>query len=181
MVHSNDDYENKSGFKFTKTNPVRTAMQEPLPAGRPLRTETKSRPGDLDLRPAQKDSAQGPPAQQHDMHAGAPLEQDASLSGYPRQGTSAGGYSPPQRTTGLPHSDRTPTALESPHYTAGFLEGFIGSRMRVEFQIGTSGTLTDRTGRLAQVGANYIVLEPELTDDLLYADLYSIQFITIYR
>lgn len=53
--------------------------------------------------------------------------------------------------------------------------------MRVEFQIGTSGALTDRTGRLAQVGANYIVLEPELTDDLLYADLYSIQFITIYR
>ncbi len=76
---------------------------------------------------------------------------------------------------------QTPTTLESPYYTAGFLRNFIGKNMRVEFLIGTSGALVDRTGELVEVGASYIVLRPILSDDLLMADLYSIKFVTIYE
>ncbi len=76
---------------------------------------------------------------------------------------------------------RTPTTVESPYYTAGFLKNFIGKNMRVEFLIGTSGALVDRTGELVEVGASYIVLRPLLSDDLLMADLYSIKFVTIYQ
>ena len=74
----------------------------------------------------------------------------------------------------------TPTTVESPYYTAGFLRNFLGKNMRVEFLIGTSGALVDRVGVLVEVGASYIVLRPYLTDDLLMCDLYSIKFVTIY-
>jgi hypothetical protein len=76
---------------------------------------------------------------------------------------------------------RTPTTVESPYYTAGFLKNFIGQSMRVEFLIGTSGALVDRTGVLVEVGASYIVLRPVLADDLVMCDLYSIKFVTIYQ
>lgn len=78
-------------------------------------------------------------------------------------------------------ASRTPTTVESPYYTAGFLKNFIGKNMRVEFLIGTSGALVDRTGVLMEVGASYIVLMPILSDDLLMCDLYSIRFVTIYQ
>jgi hypothetical protein len=74
----------------------------------------------------------------------------------------------------------TPTTVESPYYTAGFLRNFLGKNMRVEFLIGTSGALVDRVGVLVEVGASYIVLRPYLTDDLLMCDLFSIKFVTIY-
>ncbi len=76
---------------------------------------------------------------------------------------------------------QTPTTVASPYYTAGFLKNFIGKNMRVEFLIGTSGALVDRTGILMEVGASYIVIRPILTDDLLMCDLYSIRFVTIYQ
>jgi hypothetical protein len=79
-----------------------------------------------------------------------------------------------------PAGMETPTTVESPYYTAGFLRNFIGQNMRVEFLIGTSGALVDRVGVLVEVGASYIVLRPYLTDDLLMCDLYSIKFVTIY-
>lgn len=83
---------------------------------------------------------------------------------------------PSARTSGI----ETPTTVESPYYSAGFLRNFIGKNMRVEFLVGTSGTLIDRVGVLVEVGASYIVLRPLLTDDLLMCDLYSIRFVTIY-
>ena len=76
--------------------------------------------------------------------------------------------------------NETPTTVESPYFTAGFLRNFIGQNMRVEFLIGTSGALVDRVGVLVEVGASYIVLRPYMTDDLLMCDLYSIKFVTIY-
>jgi len=79
-----------------------------------------------------------------------------------------------------PPSSDTPSTVESPYYTAGFLRNFIGCNMRVEFLIGTSGALVDRIGVLMEVGASYIVLQPFQTDDLLMCDLYSIKFVTIY-
>ena len=80
----------------------------------------------------------------------------------------------------LPPMNDTPTTVQSPYYTAGFLKNFIGRNMRVEFLIGTTGPLVDRIGELVEVGASYIVLRPYLTDDLLMADLYSIKFVNIY-
>ncbi len=74
----------------------------------------------------------------------------------------------------------TPITVQSPYYSAGFLKNFLGKDMKVEFLLGTSGALTDRSGTLMEVGASYIVLQPFLTDDLLMADLYSIKFVTIY-
>jgi len=73
-----------------------------------------------------------------------------------------------------------PDTLRNPYYTAGFLRQFIGSNMRVEYLLGTNGPLVDRVGELVDVGANYIVLKPYLSDDLLMTDLYSIRFVTIY-
>lgn len=181
MIHSNDDYENKSGLKFSKMNPACGAMPETPPADRPLRGDAMSRPGDLDLRSAQKPANQSYHAVQPDLRMGTMLGmQDSAYNAYPRQGMFAQDYTSPQPRTNMT-ADRTPTTLESPYYTAGFLEGFIGSRMRVEFVLGTNGVLVDRSGRLVKVGASYIVLEPENTDDLLYADLYSIRFVTIFR
>ena len=80
----------------------------------------------------------------------------------------------------LPPASDTPTTVQSPYYTAGFLKNFIGRNVRVEFLIGTTGPLVDRVGELVEVGASYIVLRPYMTDDLLMADLYSIKFVNIY-
>ena len=84
-------------------------------------------------------------------------------------------------TTAAPAMDETPSTVQSPYYTAGFLRNFLGRNMRVEFLIGTSGALVDRMGVLVEVGASYIVLRPLLTDNLLMCDLYSIKFVTIYE
>lgn len=86
-------------------------------------------------------------------------------------------------TTGTPipfPANGAPTTVQNPYYTAGFLKKFIGRDMRVEFLIGTNGALVDRTGKLLDVGASYIVLQPYLSDDYLMADLYSIKFVTIF-
>lgn len=90
-----------------------------------------------------------------------------------------GGWNLPSTTAQL--TAQTPTTVESPYYTAGFLRNFIGKTMRVEFLIGTSGALVDRTGELVEVGASYIVLKPSFTDDLIMCDLYAIKFVTIYQ
>jgi len=71
-----------------------------------------------------------------------------------------------------------PEVLTSPIYTPGFLREQIGKLMRVEFLIGTNN-LTDRIGILEDVGASYITLRSLESDNLTYADIYSIKFITI--
>lgn len=50
--------------------------------------------------------------------------------------------------------------------------------MRVEFLIRTN-TLTDRIGILEDVGASYILLRSLQSNEVTYADIYSIKFITI--
>jgi hypothetical protein len=79
----------------------------------------------------------------------------------------------------VPVEDEVPGTVTNPYYAAGFLRNYIGREMRVEFLVGTSGSLTDRTGTLMEVGASYIVLKPTLTDDLLMCDLYSVKFVTV--
>ena len=72
-----------------------------------------------------------------------------------------------------------PMTVESLQYLNGFLRTQIGRRVRVEFLLGTN-TLTDRSGTLLGVGANYILINESDTDDLLACDFYNIKFIRFY-
>lgn len=72
----------------------------------------------------------------------------------------------------------TPEILTNPIYTPAFLREQIGKLMRVEFLIGTNN-LVDRIGFLEDVGASYILLRSFEGDSIIYADIYSIKFITI--
>ena len=71
-----------------------------------------------------------------------------------------------------------PEILTNPIYTPAFLREQIGKLMRVEFLIGTNN-MVDRIGFLEDVGASYILLRSFEGDSLIYADIYSIKFITI--
>lgn len=73
----------------------------------------------------------------------------------------------------------TPITADSLQYLNGFIRTQIGRRVRVEFLIGTN-TITDRTGILVAVGANYILINETETDDLLACDFYNIKFIKFY-
>ena len=71
-----------------------------------------------------------------------------------------------------------PETLTNPIYTPAFLREQIGKLMQVEFLIGTNN-MVDRIGFLEDVGASYILLRSFEGDSLIYADIYSIKFITI--
>ena len=75
-------------------------------------------------------------------------------------------------------SENSPEILTNSIYTPAFLRENIGKLMRVEFLIGTN-TLTDRIGILEDVGASYILLRSLQGSEVIYADIYSIKFITI--
>jgi len=72
-----------------------------------------------------------------------------------------------------------PMTVESLQYLNGFLRTQIGRRVRVEFLLVTN-TMTDRSGTLLGVGANYILINESDTDDLLACDFYNIKFIRFY-
>lgn len=65
-------------------------------------------------------------------------------------------------------------------YTQGYLKSQIGSKVKVEFLIGTN-MLVDREGTLVDVGISYIIIIETETDDLLLCDIYSIKFVRFYR
>ncbi len=81
----------------------------------------------------------------------------------------------------VPASGMQTAANISPKHSQGYLKEHIGQNVRVEFLIGSEGALIDRTGRLVEVGEDYIVLQPFGTDDLLMCDLFSIKFATFSR
>ncbi len=84
---------------------------------------------------------------------------------------------------GMPLSDlgkAQPASAESMQYLNGFLRTQIGNRIRVEFLIGTN-TYLERSGKLVAMGANYIILQEAMSDDLLVCDFFNIKFVTIYR
>ena len=72
------------------------------------------------------------------------------------------------------------TPVYNIQFTQGYLRTQIGSKVRVEFLIGTN-SLQDRRGTLVYVGISYIIIQEEETDDLLLCDIYSIKFVTFYR
>ena len=89
------------------------------------------------------------------------------------------GRSIPPVTSTLP---MMPTTLDSTYYTAGLLRKYIGSLVRVEFLIGSTAPLIDRTGVLQDVGASYIILRPsDAPENDLICDLFSIKFVNVIR
>lgn len=87
-----------------------------------------------------------------------------------------------QPATGLPVTPATLPATvtgESLQYLNGFLRTQIGRPVKVDFLIGTN-TLVDRTGILLGVGANYILINEEETDDIVACDFYNIKFVKFY-
>ena len=85
------------------------------------------------------------------------------------------------QVTGMMQSvSQAPPTVTNPFFLAGYLQRHIGRTVRVEFMLGTSGALTDRSGQLSEVGASYIVLRQYPSGFELVCDLYSIRFVTIY-
>ncbi len=75
-------------------------------------------------------------------------------------------------------NESSPEILTNNIYTPAFLRQQIGKLVRVEFLIGTNN-LTDRIGILEDVGASYILLRNLESNTTVYADIYSIKFVTI--
>ena len=73
-----------------------------------------------------------------------------------------------------------PPVVMDTQYTQGYLKTQIGSKVKVEFLIGTN-MLVDREGTLVDVGISYIIIIETETDDLLLCDIYSIKFVRFYR
>ncbi|MGI5998755.1 MAG: hypothetical protein ACOX89_08850 [Lutispora sp.] len=92
----------------------------------------------------------------------------------------------PQMLQGMqmPMQDMPPSAMPlgvmDIEFTQGYLRSQIGSRVKVEFLIGTN-MLVDREGLLVDVGVSYIIINETETDDLLLCDIYSIKFVRFYR
>lgn len=85
-----------------------------------------------------------------------------------------------QRQTGnhVVTNANSPEILTNNIYTPAFLRQQIGKLVRVEFLIGTNN-LVDRIGILEDVGASYILLRSLESNTTVYADIYSIKFVTI--
>ncbi len=74
-----------------------------------------------------------------------------------------------------------PYTLTSTYYLAGKLKEFCGRLVKIEFVLGTTGTLIDRIGILKDIGAAYVTLEHPLSEtEITLCDMYSIKFVTIY-
>ena len=101
-----------------------------------------------------------------------------SLQPYPQQPTP--GYSALSGLTPIEPSNQPQSEmLYNDEYLNAILQKFVGHKVLVEFLIGTN-TLTDRSGYLLEVGANYLILNEMETDDLLICDFYSVKFVRVY-
>lgn len=102
--------------------------------------------------------------------------------GFPTGSPTGPAYASPGFTsTGMPISSEIPAqTLANPQFLAGYLKTQIGRRVRIEFLIGTN-LLTDRSGTLVAVGASYVIIRLQESDDLMVCDLYSIRFVTIFH
>ena len=72
-----------------------------------------------------------------------------------------------------------PITAESIQYLNGFLRSQIGRRVTIEFLVGNNCLVT-RDGFLLAVGANFILINPTDTDDIMACDFFNIKFIKIY-
>ncbi len=71
-----------------------------------------------------------------------------------------------------------PESLSNPLFLPGYLRCHIGKTVHAEFLIGRD-MMAERTGILADVGANYITLRECNTQNLLLCDIHALKFITV--
>lgn len=102
-----------------------------------------------------------------------------ATAGIPVPGTTSGTM--PTNIGSIPISSMQlgePPIMDT-EYTQGYLRTKIGSRVKIEFLIGTNMWI-DREGTLTDVGISYIIINEIETDDLLLCDIYSIKFVRFY-
>jgi hypothetical protein len=75
----------------------------------------------------------------------------------------------------LPAQFATTLDYESLQYLNGYLRTQIGKYVEAEFLVGSTN-ITMRSGRLAGVGLNYILIEELSTGDVSACDFYNIKF-----
>jgi hypothetical protein len=124
------------------------------------------------------------------QQAPQPVQQPPQQSIGTVSGVTAGGQTVYGTTSGtMPTNIATvPIALEQfgeapifdTQYTQGYLRTQIGSRVKIEFLIGTN-MLVDREGTLVDVGISFVIINEVDTDDLLLCDIYSIKFVRFYK
>lgn len=90
---------------------------------------------------------------------------------------------PPSTTNELepimPYDQPFPVTADSIEYLNGFLRTQLGKRVKLEFIVGTSN-LESRDGLLLAVGANFILINIENSNDLMACDFYNLKFVTFY-
>jgi hypothetical protein len=79
----------------------------------------------------------------------------------------------------IPQVGDLPETLANPIYTAGYLATQIGQNMKVELLVGND--LTEKNGRLLDVGSGYIVLQTYDPLSTVMCDMDSIKFVTVDR
>lgn len=79
----------------------------------------------------------------------------------------------------MPYNQPFPVTGESIEYLNGFLRTQLGRRVKLEFIVGASN-LESRDGILLAVGANFILINPENSNDLMTCDFYNLKFVTFY-
>lgn len=94
-------------------------------------------------------------------------------------GISQGGTLPGD-TTLSPSLMPGTAAMNSNQFLNGYLRSYIGRNVTVQFLFGTD-TLTDRTGVLVNVGANYISIREFGSNNLLICDFFSIKIVRVYQ
>lgn len=125
-------------------------------------------------------------AQQQPQQGGAASRQPSGAFPAVRQPQQNGQLSAPGTFAQQPgaiagtYSQQQPMTAENMQYLNGFLTAQIGKRVKVEFLVGTN-TFLEKSGKLLEVGTNFIILQEAMTDDLLVCDFFNIKFVTIYR
>lgn len=79
----------------------------------------------------------------------------------------------------MPYNQQFPVTGESIEYLNGFLRTQLGRRVKLEFIVGASN-LESRDGILLAIGANFILINPENSNDLMTCDFYNLKFVTFY-
>lgn len=102
-----------------------------------------------------------------------------ATAGIPMPGTTSGTMPTNIGSVPLGMDEFGQQPIMDTQYTQGYLRTKIGSRVKVEFLIGTN-MLIDREGTLTDVGISYIIINEVETDDLLLCDIYSIKFVRFY-
>lgn len=125
---------------------------------------------------AQKTKSEGTSATEHSISSDTDLIHTASAA-MPLQAPCSSCHSRFEPIE--PYNQPYPITVQNIQYLNGFIRSQVGRRVHVEFLIGTSN-IVEKDGYLVAVGANFILLNPLDTKDILACDFYNIKFMKFY-